>query len=70
MVEVQVDVILLRPDTTAFTDLDGRQWRLEDHVEGAAYDRDGCDLRRQGLYLDARPWQASVFTLRSNSSRS
>jgi hypothetical protein len=51
-----------------FTDLDGRQWRLEDHGEGTAYDRDGCDLRRRGLYLDARPWQASVFTLRSSSS--
>jgi hypothetical protein len=46
-----------------FTDLDSRQWRLEDHIEGTAYDRDGSDLQRRGLYLDARPWQASAFSL-------
>jgi hypothetical protein len=46
-----------------FTDLDGRQSRLEDRMQGAVYDRDGCDLQRRGLFLDVRPWQASVFTL-------
>jgi glycosidase len=53
-----------------FTDLDGRQWRLEDRMEGTVYDRDGCDLQRRGLYLDMRPWQASVFTLTRNPSGS
>jgi hypothetical protein len=51
-----------------FTDLDGGQWRLEDRMQGTAYDRDGCDLQRRGLYLDVRPWQASVFTLTRNPS--
>jgi len=51
-----------------FTDLDGGQWRLEDRMQGTAYDRDGRDLQRRGLYLDVRPWQASVFTLTRNPS--
>jgi hypothetical protein len=53
-----------------FTDLDGRQWRLEDRMQGTFYERDGCDLQRRGLYLDVRPWQASVFTLTRNQSES
>jgi hypothetical protein len=53
-----------------FADLGGDQWRLEDHVGRTAYDRDGCDLRRRGLYLDLRPWQACVFTLTRNASGS
>jgi hypothetical protein len=46
-----------------FADLDGSQWRLEDRMEAALYDRDGGELQRRGLYLDAPPWQASVYTL-------
>ena len=46
-----------------FGDLAGRAWRLEDQLEPEAYDRDGDDLAARGLYLDARPWQASVFSL-------
>jgi hypothetical protein len=46
-----------------FADLDGRAWRLEDRMDGTVYDRDGGDLHHRGLYLDMRPWQASVFTL-------
>jgi hypothetical protein len=53
-----------------FTDLDGRQWRLEDRMQETVYDRDGCDLQRRGLYLDVRPRQASVFTLTQNPSGS
>jgi len=52
-----------------FTDLDGR-WRLEDRLEGTAYDRDGSDLRSRGLYLDLRPWQACVFELTGQTSGS
>jgi len=51
-----------------FADLDGCQWRLEDRMEGTVHDRDGCDLRRRGLYLDVRPWQACVFALTRNPS--
>jgi hypothetical protein len=53
-----------------FTDLDGRQWRLEDRMDGTVYDRDGCDLQHRRLYLDVRPWQASVFTLTNNPAGS
>jgi hypothetical protein len=46
-----------------FADLGGRQWRLQDHLQNVAYDRDGNDLQQRGLYLDAAPWQTSVFTM-------
>jgi hypothetical protein len=47
-----------------FADLDGSQWRLQDQMGDVAYDRDGGDLRRRGLYLDVQPWQASVFAMK------
>ena len=46
-----------------FSDLAGSQWRLEDQMEQVVYDRDGDDLQSRGLYVDARPWQGSVFAL-------
>jgi hypothetical protein len=46
-----------------FADLGDAQWRLEDQLEDVGYDRDGNDLRARGLYLDAAPWQASVFAV-------
>ncbi len=46
-----------------FADLDGSQWRLQDHMEDVVYDRDGSDLQNRGLYLDVPPWQTSVFAL-------
>ena len=49
-------------------DLAGAEWRLADQIEGAVYDRDGGDLQNRGLYVDATPWQASVFTLARKSS--
>jgi hypothetical protein len=51
-----------------FGDLAGAEWRLADQIEGAVYDRDGSDLRNRGLYVDATPWQASVFNLTRRSS--
>jgi hypothetical protein len=50
-----------------FDDLGGSQWRLQDQLEEVIYDRDGSDLRARGLYVDAPPWQASVFTLTRKS---
>jgi hypothetical protein len=44
-------------------DLGDGLWRLEDQLDGAVYERDGAELRSRGLYLDASPWKASVFTL-------
>jgi hypothetical protein len=46
-----------------FTDLGDRQWRLEDQIGSAVYERDGNDFQSRGLYLDVPPWQASVFSL-------
>ena len=46
-----------------FADLEGGAWRFDDQIGGAVYVRDGRDLNSRGLYLDARPWQASVFIL-------
>ena len=39
------------------------EWQMED----GGYDRDGSDLQARGLYLDAPPWQASVFALTRKS---
>jgi hypothetical protein len=50
-----------------FADLAGRDWRLQDQLEGLVYDRDGRDLQTRGLYLDVLPWQASAFTLTRRS---
>ena len=41
----------------------GRAWRLTDQLGADTYDRDGDDLAARGLYLDARPWQASAFSV-------
>ncbi len=47
-----------------FADLGKAQWRLTDLLGDAAYDRDGDDLQRRGLYLDVPPWQASLFSIK------
>jgi hypothetical protein len=44
-------------------DLGNGQWRLEDLIGDATYDREGNDLQAHGLYLDEPPWKASVFSL-------
>ena len=46
-----------------FADLGNSQWRLQDSLGDATYDRDGDDLQGRGLYLDERPWSARVFAL-------
>ena len=46
-----------------FTDLAGSQWRLQDQMGSAIYDRDGDDLQSRGLFLDMSPWQTAVFSL-------
>ncbi|HTR19480.1 MAG TPA: alpha-amylase family glycosyl hydrolase [Gemmatimonadales bacterium] len=47
-----------------FSDLAGRQWRLQDLIGDATYDRAGDELQARGLYLDLPPWQYHVFDLR------
>jgi glycosidase len=44
-------------------ELAGEQWKLQDQMSTAAYDRDGNELQSQGLFLDMTPWQAAIFTL-------
>lgn len=46
-----------------FPDLGGRQWRLRDRLGDVQYERDGDELKAQGLYLDVPPWQGHVFEL-------
>jgi hypothetical protein len=46
-----------------FPDLDGHQWRLEDLLGPATYDREGCDLQSSGLYLDMLAWQVHIFSM-------
>ena len=46
-----------------FAGLGNVQWRLEDSIGDASYERDGDDLQTRGLYLDEAAWQAHVLTL-------
>ena len=46
-----------------FAELGNRQWRFQDLLGRAQYDRDGNDLDSRGLYLDVPPWQAYVFSM-------
>jgi hypothetical protein len=48
-----------------FADLGNGQWRLQDLIGDATYERNGNDLQGRGLYLDMWPWQASVFSLKA-----
>ncbi|MBC8041387.1 MAG: alpha-amylase, partial [Opitutaceae bacterium] len=46
-----------------FADLECAQWRLEDLVSDARYDRAGPELLSRGLYLDVPPWHCHIFQL-------
>jgi hypothetical protein len=45
-----------------FPNLAGSQWRLQDQLGSAVYDRDGDDLQSRGLFLDMSPWQAAAYS--------
>ena len=47
-----------------FNDIGESQWRLEDAIGDAVYERDGGDLRSRGLYVDMPPWNAAVYSLK------
>lgn len=47
-----------------FSGLEGQRWQLEDLLSPARHERDGGDLVRSGLFLDLKPWQSQVFSLR------
>ena len=44
-------------------DLRARRWRLTDALSGAAYDREGDELRDAGLYVDLAPWGCHFLRL-------
>ena len=46
-----------------WADLAGRQWRLDDRLGKASYDRDGDTLLSPGLYLDMPAWGYHFFEL-------
>jgi hypothetical protein len=50
-----------------FANLDNRQWRLEDLLSDARYDRDGNLLRTRGLFVDMAPWSYHLFRLQKLS---
>lgn len=39
----------------------GETWRLSDTLSGAAYDREGDEMRSPGLYVELAPWGYSFF---------
>src|SRR5215471_11997035 len=41
----------------AWDELRAKAWRLDDVMSGDTYDRDGTEMRDQGLYVDLGPWQ-------------
>jgi hypothetical protein len=46
-----------------FGELGNGQWRLQDLIGDATYDRECSELQSRGLFLDVPPWQASVFSM-------
>jgi hypothetical protein len=50
-----------------FPGLGGKSWLLMDQLSSDSFERDGDELETHGLFVDLRPWQASVFALRSPS---
>ena len=46
-----------------FPDLANKQWRLNDLMSEASYDRQGNDLLTSGLYLDMPAWSYHVFEI-------
>jgi len=44
-------------------DLREKQWRLEDVLSGAIYNRSGSEMRDAGLYVDLKPWECQFFRM-------
>ena len=42
-----------------------KQWRFDDLMSKASYDREGNDLLRSGLYLDVPAWSYHVFEIKN-----
>ncbi len=46
-----------------WTDIGSAVWRLEDRLSGQVFERDGGELREDGLYVDLGPWRCHVLAL-------
>jgi hypothetical protein len=44
-----------------WNDIGEGTWQLEDPLSGVIYERDGDELRSQGLYVDLGPWNYHFF---------
>ncbi len=53
-----------------FPELANLQWRLQDQMSQACYDRDGNHLLSEGLYLDVQAWQYHVFEMKTLNENS
>jgi hypothetical protein len=47
-----------------FSGIGDKQWRFDDLMSEASYDREGNDLLRSGLYLDIPAWSYHVFEIK------
>jgi glycosidase len=50
-----------------YADLAARNWRFQDQLGTASYDRAGPDLQERGFYLDVQPWQTHLLSLKELS---
>jgi glycosidase len=48
-----------------FPELAGKNWRLQDLLSDACFDRDGNDIHLKGFYLDMQPWQFHLLEINS-----
>jgi len=48
-----------------FPELADKQWKFDDLMSEASYDREGNDLLRSGLYLDIAGWGYHVFEIKN-----
>ena len=40
----------------------GKTWRLDDALSDASYEREGDEMRNEGLYIDLPPWAGQILT--------
>lgn len=46
-----------------WSDLGGKEWRLEDLMSGEVYRRNGSEMYEKGLYIDLGPWGIHLFEI-------
>jgi hypothetical protein len=53
-----------RPVHVPWDDLGGRDWRMDDVLTGAVFERSGDELASEGLYVGLAPWGCHVLRWR------